>query len=96
MRVFRQRPIFGKIRFMNYKGCTRKFDIPAYVRQIGDLGGGGASGGGGGSNQKDLKSMLKSGAGGKKKKKKAGVMPTLVTAPPKKKAKVKPQVADIF
>lgn len=54
--------------------------------------------GGGGSKQKDLKSMLKSGGWGKTKQKKvkAGDMPTLVTAPPKKKAKVKPQVADIF
>lgn len=26
-----ERPVFGKIRFMNYDGCKRKFDIKAYV-----------------------------------------------------------------
>jgi len=26
-----ERPIFGKIRFMNYEGCKRKFDIRAYM-----------------------------------------------------------------
>lgn len=30
-----ERPIFGKIRFMNYKGCARKFDIPAFVQKYG-------------------------------------------------------------
>jgi len=28
---FVERPIFGKIRFMNYAGCKRKFDVPAFV-----------------------------------------------------------------
>jgi deoxyribodipyrimidine photo-lyase len=26
-----ERPIFGKIRFMNYQGCCRKFDVAAFV-----------------------------------------------------------------
>lgn len=26
-----ERPIFGKIRFMNYDGCKRKFNIPSFV-----------------------------------------------------------------
>jgi deoxyribodipyrimidine photo-lyase len=30
-----ERPVFGKIRFMNYAGCKRKFDIEAYINRIG-------------------------------------------------------------
>lgn len=26
-----ERPIFGKIRFMNYEGCKRKFNINSYI-----------------------------------------------------------------
>lgn len=26
-----ERPIFGKLRYMNYEGCKRKFSIPSYV-----------------------------------------------------------------
>lgn len=26
-----ERPVFGKIRYMNYAGCKRKFNIPSYV-----------------------------------------------------------------
>lgn len=29
-----ERPIFGKIRFMNYNGCKRKFDIKGYERLV--------------------------------------------------------------
>lgn len=29
-----ERAVFGKIRYMNYAGCKRKFDIPTYVRTI--------------------------------------------------------------
>ena len=29
-----ERPIFGKIRYMNYAGCKRKFNIPAYVAYV--------------------------------------------------------------
>ncbi|XP_068196823.1 CPD photolyase isoform X2 [Antennarius striatus] len=28
-----ERPIFGKIRYMNYKGCLRKFDVAAFERK---------------------------------------------------------------
>jgi deoxyribodipyrimidine photo-lyase len=28
---WKERPIFGKIRFMNYNGCKRKFNIPQFV-----------------------------------------------------------------
>jgi len=30
-RAWTERPVFGKIRFMNYNGCKRKFDTAAYV-----------------------------------------------------------------
>jgi len=30
-RAWNERPIFGKIRYMNYNGCKRKFDVKAYV-----------------------------------------------------------------
>jgi len=30
-----ERPVFGKIRFMNYAGCKRKFDINAYIAKYG-------------------------------------------------------------
>lgn len=30
-----ERSIFGKIRFMNYQGCKRKFDVPAFVCRYG-------------------------------------------------------------
>jgi hypothetical protein len=29
-----ERPIFGKIRFMNYNGCKRKFDIRGYEAMV--------------------------------------------------------------
>eukprot|EP00199_Chlamydomonas_sp_CCMP681_P000338 CAMPEP_0119109788 /NCGR_PEP_ID=MMETSP1180-20130426/23390_1 /TAXON_ID=3052 ORGANISM="Chlamydomonas cf sp, Strain CCMP681" /NCGR_SAMPLE_ID=MMETSP1180 /ASSEMBLY_ACC=CAM_ASM_000741 /LENGTH=574 /DNA_ID=CAMNT_0007095753 /DNA_START=105 /DNA_END=1829 /DNA_ORIENTATION=- len=29
-----ERAVFGKIRYMNYAGCKRKFDIPAYVSYV--------------------------------------------------------------
>lgn len=30
-----ERPVFGKIRFMNYAGCKRKFDIDQYIARYG-------------------------------------------------------------
>uniref|UniRef100_A0A0A1XCX0 Deoxyribodipyrimidine photo-lyase n=1 Tax=Zeugodacus cucurbitae TaxID=28588 RepID=A0A0A1XCX0_ZEUCU len=30
-----ERPIFGKVRYMNYKGCQRKFDVTAFVARYG-------------------------------------------------------------
>jgi len=36
-----ERPIFGKIRYMNYNGCKRKFNIQGYVSRIRKLPGAG-------------------------------------------------------
>jgi deoxyribodipyrimidine photo-lyase len=36
-RPWGERPVFGMIRYMNYTGCLRKFDVPAYVSRITDL-----------------------------------------------------------
>lgn len=30
-----ERAIFGKIRYMNYQGCKRKFDVNAFVARYG-------------------------------------------------------------
>ena len=32
---WKEREVFGKIRFMNYAGCKRKFDIGSYIRRYG-------------------------------------------------------------
>jgi deoxyribodipyrimidine photo-lyase len=34
-RAWNERPIFGKIRYMNYAGAKRKFDIKAYIARYG-------------------------------------------------------------
>nr|XP_043613437.1 deoxyribodipyrimidine photo-lyase [Erigeron canadensis] len=38
---WRERPVFGKIRYMNYAGCKRKFDVDGYIayvkRLVGDI-----------------------------------------------------------
>ncbi|KAI4302769.1 hypothetical protein MLD38_038478 [Melastoma candidum] len=38
---WRERPVFGKIRYMNYAGCKRKFDVDGYIsyvkRLVGEL-----------------------------------------------------------
>ncbi|XP_047947273.1 deoxyribodipyrimidine photo-lyase [Salvia hispanica] len=31
---WRERPVFGKIRYMNYAGCKRKFDVEGYIAYI--------------------------------------------------------------
>ncbi|KAL3498714.1 hypothetical protein ACH5RR_041446 [Cinchona calisaya] len=36
---WRERPIFGKIRYMNYAGCKRKFDVDGYVAYVKRLAG---------------------------------------------------------
>jgi len=36
-RPWPERPIFGKVRYMNETGLRRKFDVEAYVRKIADL-----------------------------------------------------------
>ena len=33
-RAWGERPVFGKIRTMTYKGCKSKFDVPAYLRRV--------------------------------------------------------------
>lgn len=30
---WKERPVFGKIRFMNYAGCKRKFKVAEFVEQ---------------------------------------------------------------
>lgn len=35
-RAWTERSVFGKIRFMNYNGCKRKFDVIAYQKQWND------------------------------------------------------------
>lgn len=32
-----ERPVFGKIRYMNAKGCARKFDVKAYVKRVNEM-----------------------------------------------------------
>jgi deoxyribodipyrimidine photo-lyase len=32
---WKEREIFGKIRYMNYEGCKRKFDISAFIARYG-------------------------------------------------------------
>ncbi|KAK9147549.1 hypothetical protein Scep_006306 [Stephania cephalantha] len=31
---WRERPVFGKIRYMNYEGCKRKFDVDGYLAHV--------------------------------------------------------------
>jgi deoxyribodipyrimidine photo-lyase len=33
-RAWTERPVFGKIRYMNFKGCKRKFDVDAYMKKF--------------------------------------------------------------
>ena len=33
-RAWGERPVFGKIRYMNRSGCKRKFDINAYIEKF--------------------------------------------------------------
>jgi deoxyribodipyrimidine photo-lyase len=35
-RAWTERPIFGKIRYMNFNGAKRKFDVPAYIAKYGN------------------------------------------------------------
>ena len=36
---WRERPVFGKIRYMNYAGCKRKFDVDGYIAYVKRLAG---------------------------------------------------------
>ena len=33
-RPWQERPVYGKIRYMNYNGARRKFDVDAYIRRV--------------------------------------------------------------
>ena len=33
-RAFKERPICGKVRYQNYEGCVRKFDVKAFVAKM--------------------------------------------------------------
>ena len=33
-----ERPVFGKIRYMNYDGCKRKFDVAQFERLYSKMG----------------------------------------------------------
>lgn len=35
-RAWAEREIFGKVRYMSYQGCRRKFDVPGYIRRVND------------------------------------------------------------
>ncbi len=35
-RAWNERPVFGKIRYMNYNGCKRKFDVAQYIARYGE------------------------------------------------------------
>lgn len=34
---WKERPVFGKIRYMNYAGCRRKFDVAAFEKKYSQL-----------------------------------------------------------
>lgn len=36
-RAWAERPVYGKVRYMNYNGCKRKFDINEYIRFVENL-----------------------------------------------------------
>jgi len=36
-RAWQNRPVFGKIRYMNYNGCRSKFSVDRYIQKIKDL-----------------------------------------------------------
>ena len=36
-RAWFERPIYGKIRYMNYNGCSSKFDVKAYMKKINEI-----------------------------------------------------------
>jgi deoxyribodipyrimidine photo-lyase len=38
-RAWGERPVFGKIRYMNAKGCRRKFDVERYIRKVSETAG---------------------------------------------------------
>ena len=71
-----ERPIFGKIRYMNYNGCKRKFNIQAYVEYVNEAvakarasqrqAGGGSAAAGGSSPAPQLAPVLAKATAGKR------------------------------
>jgi deoxyribodipyrimidine photo-lyase len=61
-----ERQVFGKIRFMNYDGCKRKFDIKKYIGMYGSTSSVGRHEGS--SEKKAIPRKAGAGAGVKKKK----------------------------
>lgn len=37
-RAWKERPIFGKVRYMSYKGASSKFDVKAYIQKVQNYG----------------------------------------------------------
>ncbi len=33
-RAWKERAVFGKVRYMSYKGASKKFDVKAYIRKV--------------------------------------------------------------
>jgi deoxyribodipyrimidine photo-lyase len=36
-RAWNERPVFGKIRYMNFNGCKRKFNVDGYIKMVSEL-----------------------------------------------------------
>ena len=36
-RAWSERAVFGKVRYMSYRGCRRKFDVDGYVKAVDDM-----------------------------------------------------------
>ena len=36
-RAWFERPVFGKVRYMSYKGCRSKFDVRSYIQKINSI-----------------------------------------------------------
>jgi deoxyribodipyrimidine photo-lyase len=36
-RAWFERPVFGKIRYMNYNGCRSKFNVGLYIKRVQNL-----------------------------------------------------------
>jgi len=36
-RAWKERPVFGKIRYMSYRGSKSKFDVNLYIKSIYDM-----------------------------------------------------------
>lgn len=33
-RAWKERPVFGKVRYMSYKGASTKFNVKAYIQKV--------------------------------------------------------------